>query len=121
MIKRNADAAVKFVLDLNNKSAIKGITETETKANALSQKFSKAGKTLTLGLTTPMMAFGVYAIKTSADFDKASNQMKASLGATSSELQNYEQIMRNIYNANYGESYEDVANAIATVSKYLGG
>ena len=121
MIKRNADAAVKFVLDLNNKSAIKGITETETKANALSQKFSKAGKTLTLGLTTPMMAFGVYAIKTSADFDKASNQMKASLGATSSELQNYEQIMRNIYNANYGESYEDVANAIATVSKNLAG
>ena len=121
MIKRNADAAVKFVLDLNNKSAIKGITETETKANALSQKFSKAGKTLTLGLTTPMMAFGVYAIKTSADFDKASNQMRASLGATSTELKGYEEIMRNIYNANFGESYEDVANAIASVSKNLEG
>lgn len=121
MIKRNADAAVKFVLDLNNKSAIKGITETETKANALSQKFSKAGKTLILGLTTPMMAFGVYAIKTSADFDKASNQMRASLGATSTELKGYEEIMRNIYNANFGESYEDVANAIASVSKNLEG
>ena len=121
MIKRNADAAVKFVLDLSNKSAIKGISEVESKSEALSRKFSKAGKTLTIGLTAPLLAFGTYAVKTSTDFDKASNQMKASLGATSSELQNYEQIMRNIYNANFGESYEDVANAIASVSKNLEG
>lgn len=121
MIKRSADAAVKFVLDLSNKSAIKGISEVESKSDALSRKFSQAGKTLTIGLTTPLLAFGAYAVKTSTDFDKASNQMKASLGATSSELQNYEQIMRNIYNANFGESYEDVANAIASVSKNLEG
>ena len=121
MIKRSADAAVKFVLDLSNKSAIKGISEVESKSESLSRKFSQAGKTLTIGLTTPLLAFGAYAVKTSTDFDKASNQMKASLGATSSELQNYEQIMRNIYNANFGESYEDVANAIASVSKNLAG
>ena len=94
----NADAVVKFFIDLSNKDAIKGVTKLEKKSEALSKKFTKAGKTLTLGLTTPLLAFGAYAKKTAIDFDKASNQMQSSLGLTTDELKNYESTMKNIYN-----------------------
>lgn len=119
VIRRNADAAVKFFIDLSNKQAIKGINEVETKSEALAKKFNKAGKALTIGLTTPLVAFGTYAVKTATDFDKASNQMQASLGLTTQEAEKYDEVMRNIYNANYGESYEDVANSIAIVQQTL--
>ena len=115
----NADAVVKFFIDLSNKDAIKGVTQLEKKSEALSKKFVKAGKTLTLGLTTPLLAFGVYAKKTATDFDKASNKMQSALGLTNDELKNYENTMKNIYNAGYGESYEDVADAISQVSQQL--
>lgn len=116
----NADAVVKFLIDLSNKDAIKGVTQLEKKSETLSKKFTKAGKTLTLGLTTPLLTFGVYAKKTATDFDKASNKMQSSLGLTTDELKNYESTMKNIYNAGYGESYEEVANSIAQVKQQLG-
>lgn len=119
MIVKNADAVVKFFIDLSNKDAIKGISKVETKSEALAKKFNQAGKALTIGLTTPIIAFGTYATKTAADFDKASNQMQSSLGLTTKEAKQYDEVMRNIYNANYGESYEDVANSISTVKQTL--
>ena len=119
VIIRNADAAVKFFIDLSNKEAIKGINEVDKKSDALAKKFNKAGQALTVGLTTPLIAFGTYAVKTATDFDKASNQMQASLGLTTQEAEKYDEVMRNIYNANYGESYEDVANSITTVQQTL--
>lgn len=121
MKSKNADAVVKFFIDLSNKDATKGITEVDKKSDVLAKKFNKAGKALTVGLTTPMVAFGTYAVKTATDFDKASNQIQSSLGLTTQEVKEYEEVMRNVYNANYGESYEDVANSIATVQKTLDG
>ena len=114
-----ADGEISYKVSIDEKEANKSIDDISKKTDSLSKKFSSAGKTLSVGLTAPLTAFGAYAVKTAADFDKASNQMKASLGATSTDLQDYENIMKNIYNANYGESYEDIANSIATVSKNL--
>lgn len=114
-----ADAVVKFFIDLSNKDAIKGINEVESKSDALAKKFNSTGKVLTIGLTTPLVGFGAYAVKTANDFDQASNQMQASLGLTTQEAEEYNQVMKNIYNANYGESFEDVANAISIAQQEL--
>ena len=114
-----ADAVVKFFIDLSNKDAIKGINEVESKSDALAKKFNSTGKALTIGLTTPLVGFGAYAVKTANDFDQASNQMQASLGLTTQEAEEYNQVMKNIYNANYGESFEDVANAISIAQQEL--
>lgn len=114
-----ADAVVKFFIDLSNKDAIKGINEVESKSDALARKFNSTGKALTIGLTTPLIGFGSYAVKTANDFDQASNQMQASLGLTTQEAEEYNQVMKNIYNANYGESFEDVANAVSIAQQEL--
>ena len=114
------DAIVKFFIDLSNKNAIKGINEVDTKADALARKFNSAGKALTVGLTTPLAGFGAYAIKTASDFDSASNQIQASLGLSTSAASEFDQALRDIYNAGYGESYEDVANKISYVAQATG-
>ena len=118
-IQTFADGEISYKVSIDGKEAEKSIGNLSKKAEGLSKKFTSAGKTLSIGLTAPLTAFGAYSVKTATDFDRASNQMKASLGATSSDLKDYETIMKNIYSANYGESFEDVANSIATVSKNL--
>lgn len=121
MIIKNADAVVKFFIDLSEKDAIKGVEQLDKKTDILAQKFNKAGKILTVGLTTPIVAFGTYAVKTATDFDKASNQLQASLGETSEEMEWLDNVMKNIYSNNYGENFEDIASSIANVSKNLDG
>ncbi|MFR4670412.1 MAG: hypothetical protein ACLT69_11295 [Intestinibacter bartlettii] len=46
--------------------------------------------------------------------------MQASTGATDKEMQGLSQTMKEIYADNYGESFEDVANAMAEVQKQTG-
>lgn len=115
-----SDAVVKFFIDLSNKNAIKGISEVETKSDALAKKFNSAGKALTVGLTTPIVAFGTYAVKTASDFDSASSQIQSSLGLSTDSAKEFDQALRDIYNAGYGESYEDVANKISYVAQATG-
>lgn len=114
------DAVVKFFLDLSNKDAIKGITEVETKSDVLAKKFNSAGKALTVGLTTPLIGFGAYAVKTASDFDTASSQIQSSLGLSTDSAKEFDQALRDIYNAGYGESYEDLAQKISYVAQATG-
>ena len=51
---------------------------------------------------------------------KSSNQMKASLGLTNEEAKEYDKIMKDIYNNNYGDSFEDVATKIGYVRQATG-
>ena len=51
---------------------------------------------------------------------QSSNQMKASLGLTNDEVKEYDKIMKDIYNNNYGDSFEDVATKIGYVRQATG-
>ena len=50
----------------------------------------------------------------------SSNQMQASLGLTNEEAREYNEVMKNIYNSNYGDSFEDVAQKIGYVRQATG-
>ena len=54
------------------------------------------------------------------EVDKAINSLEASTGASAKEMKQYESVMKDIYNANYGESYDDVANSISQVIQTMG-
>ena len=120
MKTKNSDAVVKFFIDLSNKNAIKGVADLDKKSDALSKKFNQAGKALTIGLTTPLVAFGTYAVKTATDFDRASNQIQAGLGLSTDKAKEFDNVLREMYTANYGESYEDLANKISYVAQATG-
>ena len=54
------------------------------------------------------------------DYNKAMNQLAASTGATGEELESLKDVAKGVFANNYGESYDDVANAVANVKKQLG-
>lgn len=66
---KNADAVVKFLIDLSNKDAVKGVTELEKKSEALSKKFNSVGKAMTIGVTTPLLGIAAAGIKYNASLE----------------------------------------------------
>ena len=54
------------------------------------------------------------------DIDKATNTFIAKTGESIENAEQFEDVMVNIYNNNYGESFEDIADAMSTVKTSLG-
>lgn len=54
------------------------------------------------------------------EVDKAVNGLQTSTGATANEMKQYEKVMKDIYNSNYGDSYDDVAESMSQVLQTMG-
>lgn len=81
-----------FIASLNQANA-EAQNKTKTLKNTLGDglstiggKITGAGKTLTMGLTAPILGAGAAAVKTTADFDKSMSQVKAVSGATGEDF-----------------------------------
>lgn len=81
-----------FIASLNQANA-EAQNKTKTLENTLGDglstiggKITGAGKTLTMGLTAPILGAGAAAVKTTADFDKSMSQVKAVSGATGEDF-----------------------------------
>lgn len=62
-----------------------------------------------------MVAGAGYAVKLSSEYDKAFNTLITKTQALESEYDSLDEAMTNVYANNFGESMEDVAEAMATV------
>lgn len=60
---------------------------------------------------------GAYSVKLEAEYTQALNQVQSQTGATKEEMVGLEQTMEDIYNNNFGENLNDVANSMAEVKK----
>lgn len=94
--------------------------DASNKFKAVGDSMTGVGKILTTTVSTALTGVGAYALNIGTQFDKGMNQVKASTNASSEELQRFEEVMRNIYNNNYGESYKEIGEAIATVRQQMG-
>jgi phage-related minor tail protein len=56
----------------------------------------------------------------SNDIDKATNKFIAQTGSSKDSAKEFEDAMTSIYNGNYGESFEDISEAMATVKTAMG-
>ena len=55
------------------------------------------------------------------DYDSALRQAAASTGATTTQIAELGETIKSVYGNNFGESWEDVANSVAEVTKNIGG
>lgn len=60
------------------------------------------------------------AVSNVLELEDASNKLQGSIGATAEEMEEYNAVMSDIYNAGYGESITDIADAMALVRQYTG-
>ena len=63
---------------------------------------------------------GKHVLDVTVDYSSAMGQLQASTGATTEDMEKYGDIIKSIYGNNYGESFTDIAEAIASVKKNLG-
>lgn len=81
--------------------------------------FTSAGETLTKSVTAPLTAVGTAAIKFSSDSQDAFQQFAAATGTATDEMGKYKDMINNVYKDNFGESINDVAEAMATVNQNM--
>lgn len=90
-----------------------------SRVTALSSTFGKVGSTLTTTLTLPLVGAGAAFVNYASDMENALTKIQTQTGSTTEEMEAYEQSLKNIYSGGYGESFEDVADAISEVSKQM--
>lgn len=73
-----------------------------------------------LATGTAVVGIGVSAVNSANDLDKAMNQYLASTGKSTEETERYKKVMEDIYTNNYGDSFEDIGQAMSDVTKNLG-
>lgn len=83
------------------------------------EAFTAAGETLTKSVTAPLAAVGTAAIKFSSDSQDAFQQFAAATGTASNEMGKYKDMINDVYKDNFGESINDVAEAMATVNQNM--
>jgi TP901 family phage tail tape measure protein len=118
---------------VNSDEAQENIRSTDQDANQLGETFTglsgitdKLGGVM-LGLSAACMAaaavVGVKAVSSADELRKSFNLLQTQTGATDTEMSGLKENLVNLYNQNFGESFEDLARSMATVeqnSKRLG-
>lgn len=91
-----------------------------SRLDGLNKKSVIAGAAIAAGVLAigVGVAKGVGALAQLGDeYNVALNDLQASIGATDAEMEGLDQSLKNIYAAGYGESFDDVSDAMATVAK----
>ena len=74
---------------------------------------------MTKSVTAPLVAVVTAAIKFSSDSQDAFQQFAAATGTASNEMGKYKDMINDVYKDNFGESINDVAEAMATVNQNM--
>lgn len=64
---------------------------------------------------------GVATVKNAMEMTTAANQLAAATGDGAEELLQYRDVLEGVYKNNYGESFEDVGNAITVITQQIKG
>ena len=108
----------------NLDNSLENVNETAEKTNE--------GFTVMKGVMADLVADGIQAAASGLvdiskeaftmanDIDKATNTFITKTGESKESAGDFEEVMTEIYNGNYGESFEDIADAMATVKTSLG-
>jgi phage-related minor tail protein len=72
------------------------------------------------GLSAALVGVGVAGVKMAGDLKSSLNNLQIQTGLTDEEMQGLDKSIKNIYNANLGENFEDIASAMANVQQNTG-
>ena len=118
---------IEYLIRANDSQLDNDISNANTKVESGAKKgasawgaVGKAAGTAFAAIGAAAVAVGTQAVKSAVSIDKAMNNIAASTGASAAELEEYEGVLKNIYANNYGESFEDIADAMSVVRQNLG-
>lgn len=109
---KDADSQMKSFLDKSS--------SLQDRMGSLGGVMAGVGKNLTTFVTLPLIGAGAAMVSFAGDMESAMSQFSAQTGILTDDMSKYKDVMDEIYTSNYGESYQDVALAMATVVNLLG-
>jgi len=83
-----------------------------TSLTGLGGKMKEVGSSLSTSLSLPIVGLGAGITAVAANFENSSVKMQNSLGLTADEAKNLTNISRNLYKDGFGESTEEIDNAL---------
>lgn len=99
----------------------------EKKSSAGAEKLKSvaggAAKAIGAGMLaagTAVVGIGTAAVNSAVSMDQAMNDFIVSTGKGTEEAERYQNVLENIYKNNYGEDFQDIADAMGQVTKNLG-
>ncbi|EAE9329616.1 hypothetical protein BWG24_11705 [Listeria monocytogenes] len=98
-------------LDKTNKDL--GVFGVKTKAAG--ENISKAGAGMSAGITVPVLAIGAASIQAAENVADSQSKITGALGATEAQTAELSATARTIYSNGYGESLEEVTDALTRV------
>lgn len=93
---------------------------TNDRLSAFGSASTKVGSSLTKYVTLPLVGAGTAFTTFAADAESALDSFSAKVGDAVDSTEKYEDVLSSIYENNYGESYEDIADAMGDVVIALG-
>ena len=119
----NYELAIKIAgkVDPSLKAATKAASGEFSKMQSVAKTAMKGVAVGAAAAATALVAIGTAAVNAYAEYEKAANGLAAATGATGEELEGLKDAMETVYTNNYGDSLEDVADAVALVDKNLKG
>lgn len=119
-------ATYAYNLELNDKGFTSGMLGAEGIVGDLQGKmggFSTFLKGAVIGgvatVGVALVGMGVKGVKSADELQQALNKLATQTGATAEETKGFEESLTNIYANNFGESFDDIAESMATVKQTL--
>jgi phage-related minor tail protein len=107
-----------FVQGMNN--AEQNINNADKNTSMFASRLGTIAGGAIAGLGVAFAGATFAGVKMADDLQKSLNKIQAQTGATDKEMKNMESSLKNIYNAGYGEDFNDIANAMANVKQNTG-
>ncbi|MEK4495090.1 phage tail tape measure protein [Ureibacillus sp. FSL W8-0352] len=95
------------------------LDEVAIKSKEVGDKMSSIGTEMSTKISAPLAAAGAGAAMAATQFDNAAGQIQAALGLTAEEAAKLEEKAKNVWEAGFGESLDEVTNALVRVKQNM--
>jgi TP901 family phage tail tape measure protein len=102
------------------KSAERKLADFGEKAQAVGQKTSEIGETLSTKVTLPLAAFGALGVKSASDMQAAMGLLAAQTDRTAEDTKALQDAARDLWRNAYGQDVNEAAEAVALVDRNMG-
>lgn len=124
---KESEGAKKSLKDMAS-GMLSSFKEISGSAGGLSEKIGSLGGMMKAAFAAGAVIEGIKAIsgafqtaiEKSTELQQSLNQLQASTGASAEQMKEYESVMESLWSNNFGESMDDLADAISAVKRNLG-
>jgi tape measure domain-containing protein len=89
-----ADQKLRVILEANSDKLVKGLDKSSAKLKQFGKQATSVGKTLTIGLSTPIALAGVKALSSAAKFEKLQTQLNVLTGSAKKGTEAFKQLVK---------------------------